>query len=199
MPKSLLFILPILLIVLITLNLGLWYTTKNKPVAPPNNSPQPTLAPPTSVKPIGNLALTPQIRQEGKNYIIELWLEPNSPLPLSTLAVKATVTAPIGTITASNPNLTLGPNFKGGKWTIPFSGVESQANGSLTVKLAALYASPQPFDLSTRMLLASFEIKADKATSIQLTLDPSSSQLFDKQGNEFTFTGSGSPITLKVK
>ncbi len=190
--RKLLIILPAILIFLVAINLILWFGL-HRPgsvIKPPPAENQ--VVAPTPPKIAGRLTLSPVIKTSSTNEtLVELWLEPeaDTPASLSTFSFQTSITPSQGTISPKNNQPAIGPQFKDTKWSIPFSSVELQSDGSVNVKLAAIYASPNPFSIDARVMVASFPVKLSTPTAkLNYLLDAQNSKVYNKQGDLYTLT-----------
>jgi hypothetical protein len=117
---------------------------------------------------------------------------------VSTLGLDIIFQASKGSLFPRSSNPTMGPAFRGNGWTIPFSDLVSNNDGTVTLKMTAIYASPSPFSFSETLELVSFSLGGlDTDATLSYTInDPEVSKAFDKSGNLVNFTRINQPLTI---
>ncbi len=116
---------------------------------------------------------------------------------LSAFTIEATVNGldatSVNTLTKPVPATELTQ----GEWSFPILSVTKQSDSSALLKVSAVHVSTQPFILNGRHVVVSLPLSSRVApTSISLTLDPTHTKLYRKDGTEAPL--SDNTVTVSV-
>jgi len=156
----------------------------------------PTLPPPkTQIDQFMDLAATLTKTPKGIKEL-NLYLTPvKGSQALSALALKVTVTDPQGTITPLASTAKIPKVLTAAGWKFPFSKIASPAKNALELNLSAIFATPQPYLVENRLLIASIPLTS-KNDTLTVTIDPTVTKVLDKQNREIGLQQINQPLTV---
>jgi hypothetical protein len=157
---------------------ALWYllSLKSTQFIPPITQPKPTPAVTQTLRLIPELSRTSQ----GTNLV--LWWQPEvGTIPLSTVGVELTIKNPQGQVKALSATPTWSEEYQTPTWHVAFANLVNNPTGTVTFKFSAVNVAPEPMNLSQKTQLVSFPINLPANGTIELDVNPSVSQAFDKQ------------------
>jgi hypothetical protein len=165
-------------------------------------APVTTQTPATPSAPVSGttgLQLQAQMVRSDSNGEVTLNLLPiGETQDISTLGLEVIFKASSGSLFARSSNPAMGNAFKGNGWTIPFSDLVTNDDGTVTLKVSAIYASPSPFTFSESIEFAKVVLGGleDGATLSYTINDPEVSKAYDKAGTMINFSKTSQTLTI---
>jgi hypothetical protein len=185
--KFLLFVISCVGLLLVTVVITVVVLTNRKVTTPPSTypTPQPKVS---SAPAIYHISLTTDIKTDKAGTNIEIWLSPKkSPINLSTLSLEVIAQTPTGSLIPKASSPIIAPTFKEGGWTFPFATFDTKVEHQVTLKLAALFVSTQPFPLTQKTLLATIPLKTENVTQpIKVSLNAQNSKAYTNKSELIT-------------